>query len=256
MAAKRVLVFDEESARRRVNVFGLRCAGFAADEAEDAAGARAQIASRYPHVIVIVAGLLDLALQDFVRALRTESRTREIPVVVLVERESELDAQSALAWGIDDFMREPITPEEFVARVRATMERREQVPASGGDLASIHVDNDNGLLCKGERAIAAGPTERRLFELLLTHSGQLMPRELLLFRIWGGGMGLHSRVLDVSICRLRRALEKLECAGILQTVSRRGYRLSMRAAQIDERSSPTQGCNDSVTSTNLNARRA
>jgi DNA-binding response OmpR family regulator len=54
----------------------------------------------------------------------------------------------------------------------------------------------------------------------------VMPRDLLLFRIWGGGANQDSRVVDVTVCRLRRALEEIGCGGLLQTVNRRGYRLS------------------------------
>ena len=256
MPGKTILVLDGETARRKLNVYGLRCAGFAVDEATDGASARSQIARNYPHLILIIAALLDFGIQDFVRTLRSEPRTRDLPVVARVERESEFDAKSALGWGIDDYMLEPISPEEFMTRVRATMDARAQSPPAHGDLAAIALDNERGVLRKGSAIVAVGPTERRLFEFLLTHREQLIPRELLLFRIWGGAVGLRSRVLDVSVCRLRRALEQLGCEGLLQTVSRHGYRLSTHEAAADARAHCVSTCNDDVTFRTSNARGA
>jgi two-component system phosphate regulon response regulator PhoB len=256
MLSKKILVLDAEGARRQLNVFGLRCAGFTVDEATDGASARSQIAGNYPHLILIIATLLDFSIQDFVRALRGDPKTNDLPIVALIEHESEFDAKSALDWGLDDYMLEPISPEEFVTRVRATMDGRAQPPPTHGDLADITLDNDRGALRKGGRTVAVGPTDRRLFELLLTHPEQLIPRELLLFRIWGGAAALQSRVLDVSVCRLRRALEQLGCKGLLQTVSRHGYRLATRVATADARARGDSSCNDDVTFRSSNARGA
>jgi two-component system phosphate regulon response regulator PhoB len=64
------------------------------------------------------------------------------------------------------------------------------------------------------------------------HHDQLLPRELLLFRIWGNGMEATSRAVDVSMYRLRRALARLGCSDLLQTIKGRGYRLERVAAPL------------------------
>ena len=253
MPGKTILVLDDEGARRKLNVFGLRCAGFTVAEVADGASAHSQIARSCPHLILIVTALLDFGVQDFVRTLRGDPKTDDLPVAVLVERESEFDARSALDWGVDDYMVEPVSPEEFVTRVRATMDAQAQPPPVHGHLADIALDNERGILRKGSASVSVGPTERRLFEFLLTHPEQLIPRELLLFRLWGGAARLQSRVLDVSVCRLRRALAQFGYEDLLQTVSRHGYRLSMRSANADARTHCGSTCNDDVTFRNSNA---
>ena len=226
MSGERILVLDEEAQRRGLNAFGLRCAGFSVVEACDTACARSQIVSRYPHLLLIIAALLDVWIQEFVSALRQDARTRDLPVLALVEREVARDAGYARECGIDDLIREPVSPEEFVARVRASVDRKRPDSELPERIADLRLDREGGLIRRGKRVATLGPTEQRLLELLLSRPNQLVPRDLLLFRIWGGATNLRSRVLDVSVCRLRRALESIGCGGVLHTVSRHGYKLA------------------------------
>ena len=226
MPGERILVLDEETQRRGLNAFGLRCAGFNVMEASDAQCARSEIGRRYPHLLLIITALLDSWIQEFVSALREDALTRDLPVLALVEREVARDAGCARQCGIDDLIREPVSPEEFVARVRASVDRKRADTPVAGIIVDLQLDREGGLLRHGKRVAAVGPTEQRLLELLLSRPNQIVPRDLLLFRIWGGATHLRSRVLDVSVCRLRRALESIGCGGMLRTVSRHGYKLS------------------------------
>jgi DNA-binding response OmpR family regulator len=227
MSGERILVLDEEAQRRGVNAFGLRCAGFSVVEACDAACARSLIGNEYPHLLLIAAALLENWIQDFVCTLREDVLTRDLPVLALVEHEAERDAGCARQCGIDDLIREPVSPEDFVARVRANVDRKRiSGPVAPGVLAELRLDCAAGLIRRGKRSAPLGPTEQRLFELLLSRPDELVPRDLLLYRIWGGTKTLRSRVLDVSVCRLRRALDAVGCDNVLHTVSRHGYRLS------------------------------
>lgn len=224
MSASNVLVIDEDASRRRVNTFGLRCAGFTATEVADPVAALAVMALNCPQLVLIVCTMLDFDLQDFIVRLRGDARTQDIPVVALVERESELDADAARDWGLDDLLLEPVRPEQFIRRIRAALEQSAYREAAVQSATGLSLDRQRGLLRRGARNVVLGPKERQLMSFFLEHPGQLLPRDLLLFRIWGGVRSLQSRVLDVSVCRLRSAMDQLGCADLIQTVSRHGYR--------------------------------
>ncbi|MEJ1960274.1 MAG: winged helix-turn-helix domain-containing protein [Gammaproteobacteria bacterium] len=226
MSGERILVLDEETQRRGLNAFGLRCAGFDVAEASDVQYARSQIGTRYPHLLLIIAALLESWIQEFVSALREDALTRDLPVLALVEHEAARDAGYARECGIDDLIREPVSPEEFVARVRASVDRKRPDTPVPGLIADLQIDREGGLIRRGKRVSSIGPTEQRLLELLLSRPDQVVPRDLLLFRIWGGAANMRSRVLDVSVCRLRRALQNIGCEGVLRTVNRHGYKLA------------------------------
>jgi DNA-binding response OmpR family regulator len=229
MSRKTILVLDREPLRRRLHVFGLRCAGFSTAEAADHPGARAQIARFCPHLVLIAATLLDFDVENFVRALRGDVHTRELPVVALVDRDHAIAAESALACGIDDYVVGPLPPEVFIARIAAVVGRRPQSPDTLGPIARLTLDAERGGVCWDGRFEPLGPTEQRVLELFLTYPGRLLPRELLLFRVWSGDGRVAFRAVDVGVCRLRRALARLGCAELLQTVRREGYRLAQPA---------------------------
>jgi two-component system phosphate regulon response regulator PhoB len=230
---KKVLLVDGDPSRRKLNAFGLRCAGFGVDEAADTRAARAQISRCYPNLLLMGVALLDLGVQAFVERLRHSDETREIPVLVLADNPRERDAESAREWGIDDYLAPPFSPEQFVARVNAAVSRG-TAPADTAAMAlsGLILDIDKRHVRKGNRVAALGPTDLRLLEFFIAHAERLIPRELLLFRIWGGSSSVSSRAVDVSVCRVRHALEQVGAEGLLQTVSRHGYRLS--AASLNE----------------------
>jgi two-component system, OmpR family, phosphate regulon response regulator PhoB len=235
LSGKNILLFDDDAARRRLNLFGLRCAGFSVDEAADAAAVRAQIARRYPNLLILCIAALDVGVGDFVQRLRVDESSREVPVMVLAEKARAHDAETALEWGIDDFLAPPYSPELFVARVRVVAQRAvPRAPDGALEVAGLTLDGEQHQVRKGNRVAPLSPTDLRVLEFFLTHMERLIPREMLLFRIWGGTSTVSTRAVDVSVYRVRRALERIGAQGLLQTVSRCGYRLSTTA--IDRRS--------------------
>ena len=239
MASSQILVVDEEASRRRVNAFGLRCAGFSVCEANDPVAAFALIRQSCPQLVLIVSSVLDSSVHDFVHSLRSDSHTRDLMLMALVEHESELDAAAALDCGIDDYILEPISPQSFVQRIRSGLERRSTRGALTQAALGLSLERETGLLNNGARVVTLGPKERQLLSLFLENPNKVLPRDLLLFRIWGGAKGLHSRVLDVSVCRLRHALDQLGCTDLIQTVSGQGYRFGAPAHSPRAQSSKT-----------------
>ena len=225
MPARKILIVDSDAPRRQLHAFGLRCAAFSAEEAASTTSARSQIAQSCPHLVLLFGEQLDLEIQDFVRALRADVVTCALPVVAMVERAGELGAAAALEWGIDDYLIEPVSPEVFVGRIHALLGLNRQRLPEGG-LADLEIDHESGTLVRGRRSATLAPTERRLLELFLAHMDEVLPREFLLYRIWGGGGEVDGRAVDVSVCRLRRAFERLAYDGVLQTVRGKGYRLA------------------------------
>src|SRR5262249_44202084 len=116
--------------------------------------------------------------------------------------------------------------------VRAGLSCATDAAPSMSSIAELSVEAD--AVRRGSRAAALRPAERRLLQFLLGHTDQVIPRDLLLFRIWGGGATQDSRVVDVTVCRLRRALDGIGCRGLLQTINGRGYKLTDHQREIQQ----------------------
>lgn len=250
MSAKRILIVDANASRRQQNAFGLRCAGFAVEEAADPPAARLQIARRFPNLLLICVALLDGGVQEFIQRLRDTAETRELAVAVLAERERRSDAKNARSVGADDFIAQPIAPEDFVARIGAAATRAHPTAnTSPATFASLKFDEERSTVRRGQREVPLSPTEAQVLQFFMAHADQVIPRDVLLFRIWGGRSNVTARTVDVSVCRLRRALAQLGCAGFLQTINRRGYRLSDRPAAMDWRRAEQVARREASTST-------
>jgi DNA-binding response OmpR family regulator len=237
MSGRKILIVDGNPLRRELHAFGLRCAGFSADEAEDDQAAYAKIVRACPNLVLISAEEPDKSVRELVHTVRANPVTSALPIMVIVERAGQPEVDAALEWGIDDLLRQPVSPESFVARARA-LTRMSARTLSPDTFAELQIDDERGTVRRGNQCASLAPTERRLLHLFLRHVGEVLPRGLLQFRVWGGSGRVDTRLVDVSVCRLRRGLEQLGYHGVMQTVRGKGYRLAIAPAQSAIRPPP------------------
>jgi len=228
MSAK-ILIVEDEPAIQELLVFNVMQAGFQALRAEDADTAWQQIRQNSPDLI-----LLDWMLPNntsgvvLAKQLRSEARTRDIPIIMLTARGDERDKIQGLESGADDYITKPFSPRELMARIRAVLRRHipvmpdESVAAGGLELSpSSHRVNANGV------NIDLGPTEFRLLQFFMTHPERVYSRTQLLDQVWGTQVFVEERTVDVHIRRLRAALEPVKMDHLIQTVRGSGYRFSV-----------------------------
>ncbi|WP_204266345.1 winged helix-turn-helix domain-containing protein, partial [Klebsiella pneumoniae] len=77
--------------------------------------------------------------------------------------------------------------------------------------------------------VKLGPTEFRLLHFLMTHPERVHSRSQLLDRVWGDHVFIEERTIDVHVKRLREALERVQCARMIETVRGAGYRLTQQS---------------------------
>jgi two-component system, OmpR family, phosphate regulon response regulator PhoB len=230
MSGRKVLVVDRVPLRRQLHAFGLRCAGFTVDEAESDQVAYALIVRSCPHLVMMSSEELDNAVRELVQTVRSNAVTSALPIMLLIDRAAQPELDAALEWGLDDVLVNPVSPESFVASARA-LTRISTRTLSSDKFAELQIDDERGLIRRDTRSASLAPTERRLLQLFLKHTDEVLPRDLLQFRVWGGTGRVDTRVVDVSVCRLRKSLEQLGYDGVMQTVRGKGYRLTIAPAQ-------------------------
>ena len=80
--------------------------------------------------------------------------------------------------------------------------------------------------------VKLGPTEFRLLHFLMTHPERVHSRSQLLDRVWGDHVFIEERTIDVHVKRLREALERVQCARMIETVRGAGYRLTQQSSAL------------------------
>jgi len=228
MSAK-ILIVEDEPAIQELLVFNVNQAGFMALRAGDAEEAWQQIRDHAPDLILLDWMLPSTSGVVLAKQLRSEARTRDIPIIMLTARGDERDKVLGLESGADDYITKPFSPRELMARIRAVMRRHipvladEKVAAGGLELSpDSHRVTARGL------AIDLGPTEFRLLHFFMTHAERVYSRTQLLDQVWGTQVFVEERTVDVHIRRLRASLESTGLDGLIQTVRGSGYRFSIR----------------------------
>ena len=81
-----------------------------------------------------------------------------------------------------------------------------------------------------DRAVVLGPTEFRLLRYFMEHPGRVFSRDQLIDSVWGHGIYIDSRTVDVHIRRLRKTLNGKSNQDVIRTVRSAGYALDAEAA--------------------------
>ena len=150
------------------------------------------------------------------------------PVIFLTALGELQDKVNGLNCGADDYMVKPFAFEELLARIHSIMRR----PGKWGDLnllklGDIAFDPECGRLTKGAKECTLSGRESALLEVFLRNPGQILPRNLLLSRVWGMESDVEEGNLDNYIHFLRRRLKSVESTLVLKTIRGIGYQLEV-----------------------------
>ncbi len=222
MAAKRILVVEDEARIADVLERYLRAEGFVTERA--ATGTRALELWRAfrPDLILLDLMLPELSGLEVIRTIRASS---DVPVLMVTARAEEVDRLVGLELGADDYITKPFSPREVVARVRAVLRRaggsvrRSRIYRAG----DVEVDLERFTARCGGKPVTLTPTQLRLLALLVQAEGRVLSRHELLDQL--GESYVDVRTVDAHVKNLRRRLGP--CGTRIETVRGVGYRLSL-----------------------------
>ncbi|HET7826094.1 MAG TPA: response regulator [Anaeromyxobacter sp.] len=221
-----VLLVDDERDLLSLLDFNLRGAGFETILATTGEQALAQLRRRVPDLVVLDLMLPDISGTELCSRIKSDPRTRHVPVMMLTAKGEEIDRVVGFEVGADDYVTKPFSVRELVLRVRAVLRRSrpgrtaERAPEAVGP---IRVDVDSHRAFVDGVEVQLTPLEFKLLTTLMARLGRVQSREQLLEDVWGMSSELETRTVDTHVKRLR---EKLGSGrDLLETVRGIGYRL-------------------------------
>lgn len=227
--SRRVLVVEDEAPIREMLCFILEQKGFEPIEAPDFEQGIAKVCEPFPDLILLDWMLPGGSGIQFIKQLKQDELTRQIPIVMLTARGEEEDKVRGLEVGADDYITKPFSPKELTARLKAVIRRA--VPTSTEEVIEVQglkLDPVSHRVTANESALDMGPTEFRLLHFFMTHPERVYSREQLLNNVWGTNVYVEDRTVDVHIRRLRKAISGSGHDALIQTVRGAGYRFSAR----------------------------
>jgi heavy metal response regulator len=222
----RILVVEDDRKVARFVRQGLCEEGHAVEIATDGAEALDFVLTEPAYDLII----LDVMLpgQDGFGVLKTlRAHKVAAPVLILTARDSVPDRVAGLDLGADDYLTKPFAFEEFLARVRALLRRRDGARAPILTIDDLVVDPATRRVTRGERRIELTARQYALLEYFLRNAGRVLSRQMIAQHVWGLGFDAESNVIDVYVGYLRRKIDRDRERRLLHTVRGAGYVLQV-----------------------------
>ena len=228
-----ILIVEDEAAIATLIRFNLEQAGFQVSVSGSVEESKILINKQLPDLILLDWMLPQTSGVQFVGQLRADSRTRELPIILLTARSEDVDKETGLNQGANDYITKPFSPRELVARVNALLRRRApQKTENIIRLSSLTLDPSQFSVQVADKKIEFSPSEFKLLHFFMTHPNRIYTRRQLLDLVWGDHIFVEERTIDVHIRRLRRGLESVNLAHWVQTIRGSGYQFSPDKTEV------------------------
>jgi two-component system phosphate regulon response regulator PhoB len=225
MATERILVVDDEEDLLELIQYNLSKEGYQVRCVTSGEMAIREAKAQLPDLV-----LLDLMLPAVdglavCKALKLDSQTQHIPIVMVTAKTEEADVVSGLELGADDYITKPFSPRVLLARIRAVLRRKLKEPLEDNSTIRIHElvihPGRHEVLLRGQ-PVDLTFTEFRLLQFLARKPGWAFSRTQIVDAVKGEDYPVTERSVDVQVAGLRKKLGDL--GHYIETVRGVGYR--------------------------------
>ena len=222
---KKILIIEDEKDIRDLLRHYLTKEGYDVQEAEDGDSGLLRLTKEKCDVVLLDLMLPGMDGLEVCRAIRSQLRTFELPVIMLTAKAEEADRIVGLELGADDYITKPFSPREVVARIKAVLRRVEKPKPKEArqEYEGISLDAVRYEVSYNGRAQSLTSKQFKLLEFLLANKGRGLSREVLLNEIWGYDYFGTTRTVDVHVAYLRKKFSILNRT--LVSIKGVGYKL-------------------------------
>jgi len=176
--------------------------------------------------------LLDIMLPELngMEVLRRLRRTSKVPVIMLTARDETMDKVAGLDQGADDYITKPFAIEELLARIRATLRKKDDKPGEPESTESsilsacgVKLDAKRHTVTVDGAAVELTKREFDLLHYLLINKGIVISRDMLLEKVWDYDFDGGTNAVDVYIRFLRTKIDEAFDIKLIHTVRGVGY---------------------------------
>ena len=218
-----IYIIEDDQDIREMETYALKNSGFEVEAFSESGSFYEACRKSLPSLV-----LLDIMLPGedglaILKKLRQGDDTKDIPVIMVTAKSTEIDKVKGLDSGADDYITKPFGVMELVSRAKALLRRcpknSEQKVLS---FQGIVIDDDKHTVTVDGRECKLTFKEYELLKYFLQNKGIALSRERLIEQVWGYDFEGESRTVDMHIKTLR---QKLGSAGsIIKTVRNVGYK--------------------------------
>lgn len=174
--------------------------------------------------IILDVMIPELSGWQILKKIREEKNN--VPVLMLTARDEMEDKIYGLDLGADDYMTKPFNTDELLARIKALTRRRGEVKENCLEFGDLVFNKDNCEISKkGGESIKLSLKEFQILDLLFDNPRQIIDKERIISKIWGGDSDAEYNNVEVYISFLRKKMETLKINTKIRTARGIGYSL-------------------------------
>lgn len=215
-----ILIIEDDTGLQKYIKELLLDKGYNAQTAADGVTGLNLIQKAPPDLVVLDLGLPNVSGETICTEIR--KKYPSVQVIILTAKDGVSDIIHGLDLGADDYITKPFQAEELLARINARLRSK------NGDNSTLKVGdlelNNKMLEVKREgKPIQLTPKEYKLLQYLISNKGRILPREMILNRVWLSSPDIETRVVDVYMGYLRKKVDSGFKKKLIHSVRGFGY---------------------------------
>ncbi len=221
---KLIYIVEDDTAIKELESYALMNSEFSVEGFERGRELFDALNKKIPALI-----LLDIMLPDedgihILKKLRTTTPYKDIPVIMVTAKTTEIDAVKGLDMGADDYITKPFGVMELVSRVKAVLRRTQKAEKEQIFVyKNIVIDEAQHKVFVDDEEVELTYKEYEVLKLLIINKGIVLTRDKIMEAIWGYDFEQGNRTVDVHIQSLRK---KIKTAGNhIKTIRNVGYKV-------------------------------
>ena len=222
---QKIFVVEDDESIRKMVMYALCVDGFEVEGFTDGSDVLPALALGIPTLI-----LLDIMLPgddgiSILKNLKQIDRYRQIPVIMLTAKVSEIDRVNGLDLGADDYISKPFSVKEAISRVKAVLRRCQNDTQIDLAIGGIVLNREKRTVFANGKEIILTYKEFELLYYLMINEGIVLSRDRLLQQVWGYDYYGDSRTVNMHIKTLRQKLGTI--GNTITTVRNVGYKIGV-----------------------------
>lgn len=217
----RILVIDDDTSVTSVVKRGLAYEGYTVDIAASGQQGLAIARDHAPDLAIL--DVMMPGMDGYEVLTRLRSVDEHLPVLMLTARDNTSDQVRGLESGADDYVVKPFRFEVLTARIKALLRRAELDHPEVLRYSDLSLDAGMRQAQRGARTIDLTYTEYEVLRQFLMRPRRVIPKHLLMDRVWGFEVGGSSNIVEVYVKQLRHKLEAAGEPRLIHTFRGAGY---------------------------------
>ena len=191
------------------------------------------IQAKNPDLIILDIMLPGIDGLTICQQLRAETKTKDLPIIILSAKEEESDVVIGLGLGADDYIPKPFEEREVLARIRSVLRRQQLNPLEQKSAMlsfnDFTIDFDRHVLLKADVPVDLTSREFALLVVLIEAKNKVLSRDKIMDLLVGRDWFPSDRSVDVLIGRIRKKLgTNPDDPEIIKTVRGAGYLFALK----------------------------